>query len=182
MKNRNPVHFPADCSDFRQAIRKKITGLLVFESVLLYHISGKRSDGVVLRRAFELKKHQMIAGWVFSMTIKTDLGYIEMINEVMAGIAGYAASSCFGVKGMTIRSMSDGLAHLLGRENQSRGVKVTEAPDGGVNIDLHIAVEHGVNVATVCRSIISEVRYHVERLTGVDVKNVDIYVESIRAD
>ena len=106
------------------------------------------------------------------MTIKTELGYIEITNEVMAGIAGYAASSCFGVKGMTIRSMSDGLAHLLGRENQSRGV----------NIDLHIAVEHGVNIATVCRSIISEVRYHVERLTGVDVKNVDVYVESIKAD
>ena len=73
-------------------------------------------------------------------------------------------------------------AHLLGLENQSRGVKVTEAVDGGVNIDLHIAVEHGVNIATVCRSIIGEVRYHVERLTGVDVKNVDIYVESIKAD
>ena len=107
------------------------------------------------------------------MTIKTDLGYIDITNEVLAGIAGYAASSCFGVKGMTIRSMSDGLAHLLGLENQSRG---------GVNIDLHIAVEHGVNIATVCRSIIGEVRYHVERLTGVDVKNVDIYVESIKAD
>ena len=99
------------------------------------------------------------------MTIRTDLGYIEITNEVMAGIAGYAASSCFGVKGMTIRSMSDGLAHLLGRENQSRGVRVAEAPDGGVNIDLHIAVEHGVNIAT-----------------GVDVKNVDVYVESIKAD
>ena len=110
------------------------------------------------------------------MTIKTDLGYIEITTEVLAGIAGYAASLCFGVKGMTIRSMTDGLAHLLGRENQSRGVKVTEAPDGGVNIDLHIAVDHGVNIA-----IISEVRYHVERLTGVDVKNVDVYVESIRA-
>ena len=61
------------------------------------------------------------------MTIKTDLGYIDITNEVLAGIAGYAASSCFGVKGMTIRSMSDGLAHLLGLENQSRGVKVTEA-------------------------------------------------------
>ena len=116
------------------------------------------------------------------MTIKTDLGYIDITNEVLAGIAGYAASSCFGVKGMTIRSMSDGLAHLLGLENRSRGVKVTEAVDGGVNIDLHIAVEHGVNIATVCRSIIGEVRYHVERLTGVDVKNVDIYVESIKAD
>ena len=119
------------------------------------------------------------------MTIKTDLGYIDITNEVLAGIAGYAASSCFGVTGMTIRSMPGKLAlkidkNILGE--LSRGVKVTEAVDGGVNIDLHIAVEHGVNIATVCRSIIGEVRYHVERLTGVDVKNVDIYVESIKAD
>lgn len=116
------------------------------------------------------------------MTVKTDLGYIDITSEVLAGIAGFAASSCFGVKGMTTRSVSDGLAQLLGRENLTRGVRVAEAPDGGVNLDLHIAVEHGVNIATVCRSIISEVRYHVERLTGVDVKNVDVYVESIRAD
>lgn len=90
--------------------------------------------------------------------------------------------SCFGVKGMTIRSVSDGIAHLLRRENMSRGVRITEAEDGGVNIDLHLAVEHGVNIATICRSIISEVRYNVEKMTGVDVKNVDIYVDAIRAD
>ena len=116
------------------------------------------------------------------MTIHTDLGYIEITSDVIADIAGHAASSCFGVKGMTVRSVSDGLAHLLRKENQRRGVKVTEAEDGGVTIDLHIAVEHGINIASVCRSIIGEVRYHVERLTGVDVKNVDVYVESIKAD
>lgn len=116
------------------------------------------------------------------MIIKTELGWIDITNEVLADIAGYSASSCFGVKGMAIRSVSDGLAHLLGRENQARGIKVTEALDGGVNIDVHIAVEHGVNIATVCRSIISEVRYHVEYLTHIDVKNIDVYVESIRAD
>ena len=97
------------------------------------------------------------------MIIKTDLGYIEITNEVIAGIAGYAASSCFGVKGMTIRSVSDGLAHLLRRESLSRGV-------------------HGINIASVCHSIINEVRYHVERLTSIDVHNIDIYVESIKAD
>ena len=113
--------------------------------------------------------------------VRTDQGEITISSAVFTTITGAAATNCFGVKGMTIRSMTDGLAHLLGRENQSRGVKVTEAPDGGVNIDLHIAVDHGVNIATVCRSIIGEVRYHVERLTGVDVKNVDVYVESIRA-
>ena len=116
------------------------------------------------------------------MTIKADLGFINIAPEVLSDIAGYASMSCFGVKGMTIRSVSDGIAHLLRRENMSRGVRITEAEDGGVNIDLHLAVEHGVNIATICRSIINEVRYNVEKMTGVDVKNVDIYVDAIRAD
>ncbi|MGN1030620.1 MAG: Asp23/Gls24 family envelope stress response protein [Butyricicoccaceae bacterium] len=116
------------------------------------------------------------------MMIKTELGSIDISPNVLADIAGYAAMSCFGVKGMTIRSVSDGLAHLLRRESMSRGVRVREEEDGGVSIDLHLAVEHGVNIAAVCRSIIGEVRYHVERLTGIDVKNVDVYVEAIRAE
>lgn len=116
------------------------------------------------------------------MMIKAELGTIDISPNVLADIAGYAAMSCFGVKGMTIRSVSDGLAHLLRRESMSRGVRVKEEDEGGVSIDLHLAVEHGVNIATVCRSIIGEVRYHVERLTGIDVKNVDVYVEAIRAE
>ena len=116
------------------------------------------------------------------MTIKTDLGFINISPNVIADIAGCAAMGCFGVKGMTIRSVSDGIAHLLRRENMSRGVRIVEAEDGGVNIDLHLAVEHGVNIATICHSIISEVRYNVEKMTGIDVKTVDVYVEAVRAD
>ena len=113
---------------------------------------------------------------------QNELGEIKVGSNVYTNIAGNAATKCFGVKGMTIRSVSDGIAHLLRRENMSRGVRITEAEDGGVNIDLHLAVEHGVNIATICRSIINEVRYNVEKMTGVDVKNVDIYVDAIRAD
>ncbi len=116
------------------------------------------------------------------MTIKAELGFINISTNVIADIAGCAATSCFGVKGMTTRSVSDGIAHLLRRENMSRGVRIIENEDGGVNIDLHLAVEHGVNIATICRSIINEVRYNVESMTGIDVKNVDVYVDAVRAD
>jgi uncharacterized alkaline shock family protein YloU len=116
------------------------------------------------------------------MIIKTDLGNIDITTDVIAGIAGQAANNCFGVKGMTVRSVSDGLAHLLRRENQSRGVKITENDDGGISIALHIAVDHGVNISAVCKSIMEEVRYNVESQTGIDVKTIDIYVESLKAD
>ena len=116
------------------------------------------------------------------MMIKAELGTIDISPNVLAGNPRYAAMRCVGVKRDTDRSVSDGLAHLLRRESMSRGVRIREEDDGGVSIDLHLAVEHGVNIATVCRSIIGEVRYHVERLTGIDVKNVDVYVEAIRAE
>lgn len=115
------------------------------------------------------------------MTIKTDLGYIEITTEVLAGIAGYAASLCFGVKGMTIRSMTDGLAHLLGRENQSRGVKVTEAPR---RRGQYRPAYRGRSRRKYCdRLPLDHQRGSLpcRALTGVDVKNVDVYVESIRA-
>lgn len=116
------------------------------------------------------------------MTIKTSLGNIEIMPGIIASIAGNATTNCFGVKGMTMHSVSDGIAHLLKRENQSRGVRVREDADGGVCIDLHIAVEHGVNINSICRSIIKEVRYNVEKTTGIDVKTIDIFVDGMRKD
>ena len=114
------------------------------------------------------------------MTSKNALGTVEIADEVLAAIAGQAATSCAGVKGMTSQSVSTELAYLIGWDSPSRGVCVTAAPDGGVDLDLHLAVEHGVNIAMVCRAVIREVRRHVEYLTGIKVQNVDVYVERMR--
>ena len=90
--------------------------------------------------------------------VRTDQGEITISSAVFTTITGAAATNCFGVKGMAYRSMTDGLVHLLRREAMSKGVKVTYNEDGTVSIELHIVVENGVNIATVCRSIMSEVK------------------------
>ena len=51
--------------------------------------------------------------------------------------------------------------------------------DGTVSIELHIVVENGVNIATVCRSIMGEVKYVVNLNTGVTVKAVNVCVDSV---
>ena len=43
----------------------------------------------------------------------TERGAVVIGSNVYTNIAGVAASNCFGVKGMAIRSMTDGLVHLL---------------------------------------------------------------------
>ena len=119
------------------------------------------------------------------LSVKLELqnGYLDISTDVLTAISGYAATSCFGVKGMAAASVSDGIVRMLRKENISRGVKVTTGQDGLIDtIELHIIVRHGVNISAVCRSIMSEVRYVVENLTGLKVKNVDVCVDSITAD
>ena len=113
------------------------------------------------------------------MRFQNDKGEIQISSEVFTTITGAAATNCFGVKGMAYRSMTDGLVHLLRREAMSKGVKVTYNEDGTVSIELHIVVENGVNIATVCRSIMSEVKYVVTKNTGVEVREVNVCVDSV---
>ena len=109
----------------------------------------------------------------------SEQGEISVSRAVFSNFTGMAATDCFGVKGMAYRSMTDGLVHLLRREAMSKGVKVTYNDDGTVSIELHIVVENGVNIATVCRSFMGEVKYVVNLNTGVTVKAVNVCVDSV---
>ena len=112
------------------------------------------------------------------MTFESPRGDVTVSSAVFSNITGMAATNCFGVKGMAYRSMTDGLVHLLRREAMSKGVKITYLEDNTIAIELHIIVENGVNIQAVCRSIMNEVRYVVTRNTGVEVRSVDVFVDS----
>ena len=114
------------------------------------------------------------------MNIQTEKGAIRIAASVFTNITGAAATNCYGVKGMAVRSATDGLVHLLKRESMGKGVKVAYHEDGAVSIELHIIVENGVNLTAVCRSIMSEVSYVVTKATGVTVRAVDVFVDSMR--
>ena len=106
-------------------------------------------------------------------------GSVNVSTNVYTDIVGTAATNCFGVKGMAARSLTDSAYHLLRIESVGKGVKVTYNDDGTVSIELHIVVENGVNIATVCRSIMGEVKYVVNLNTGVTVKAVNVCVDSV---
>ncbi len=113
------------------------------------------------------------------MKLQTEKGELRISSDVFTTITGAVATSCYGVKGMAVRSKTDGLVHLLRRESMSKGVKVTYNEDDSVSIELHIMVDNGVNLTAVSHSIMSEVSYHVSRMTGVTVRNVDVYIDSM---
>ena len=106
-------------------------------------------------------------------------GSINVNTNVYTEIVGVAVSNCFGVKGMAARSVSDGLYHLLRKDAAGKGVKVQFHEDNSISIDLHIVVDNGVNLNAVGASIISEVKYVVTSTTGTEVREVNVYIDSM---
>ena len=106
-------------------------------------------------------------------------GTVNVSSSVYTDIAGTVATNCFGVKGMAARSVKDGVYHLLRKESMSKGVNVTIHEDESISIDLHIIVDNGVNLTTLGESIISRVRYEVGKYTGTQVRDVNVYIDSM---
>ena len=106
-------------------------------------------------------------------------GSVNVSSNVYTDIAGTVATNCFGVKGMAARSVKDGVYHLLRKESMSKGVQVTMHEDDSISIDLHIIVDNGVNLTTLGESIISRIRYEVNKYTGTQVRDVNVFIDSM---
>ncbi len=106
-------------------------------------------------------------------------GDVIIENEAIAKLAGIVATGCYGVVGMAYRSKKDEIASLLKKDTLTKGIKVNY--DGEkINIDMHIIVQYGVNINVICDSIIKNVKYQLNRITGVEIGKVDVYVEGFR--
>ena len=112
--------------------------------------------------------------------LENHLGNIEISNEYFANLVGNAAQSCFGVAGMALIGAGQGLRNIFTKQNYpSKGVRVT-GDNQSLNIDLHIIVTYGVNLAAIVKSIVNKVRYTVEEATGLCVSKVKVYVDGMK--
>ena len=114
--------------------------------------------------------------------ITTEIGYISVDADVIARYAGLAAIECFGVVGMAMISVKDGLVKLLKRESLAKGVDVNiseEAADH-LSIDFHVITVYGISIETIADNLMSNVKYKVETFTGMHVDSINIFVEGVR--
>ena len=104
--------------------------------------------------------------------IITDIGQVSVDTDVIAKYAGMAAVECFGVVGMAMISVKDGLVKLLKRE--------TVNEDNQITIDFHIITVYGISIATIADNLMNNVKYKVEEFTGMKVEKINIFVEGVR--
>lgn len=117
------------------------------------------------------------------MVLKTNnaLGEVAISNNVIAEIAGAVATKCYGVVGMASRNKKDGIVNLLKPDSMSKGINISVENDGVV-IEIHLVAEYGININTVCKSIVNRVRYTIENNVGIKVNRVNVRVEGVRVD
>jgi len=116
----------------------------------------------------------------FDKLAKTDMGLIKIADEVVAIIAGLAATEVKGVAGMS-GGVSAGIAEMLGRKNLAKGVKV-EVGEKEAAIDLFVIVEFGARIPDVAQQIQRNVKNSVESMTGLKVVEINIHVQGVAFD
>lgn len=112
--------------------------------------------------------------------LNSDLGDIYIENAVIAKCAGNIAVECFGIVGMATVSVADGIVKLVKRDNLAKGINVEVDENNNVTLNFHVIVAYGVSISAVADNLISNVKYQVEEITGLNVKKINIYVEGVR--
>ena len=115
------------------------------------------------------------------MVLKTNsgLGEVSVSNGVIAEIAGAVATKCYGVVGMAAVNMRDGFVGLLKKDSMSKGI-IVSCENNKLTINLHIIVAFGCNIVPVANNLMSEVKYKVEQFAGLDVEQVNVYIEGVK--
>ena len=113
--------------------------------------------------------------------MNTNLGNINISENVIATLAGSTVAECYGVVGMASKNLlKDGLYEILKLDNYSKGIVVRKNDDSSYDLDLYIVISYGVKISEVVGEVQKKVKYDLER--GLDLKfnAINVFVQGIR--
>ena len=112
-------------------------------------------------------------------TIKTEenLGEVKIADEVVAIIAGLAATEVDGVDSMA-GNITNELVGKLGMKNLSKGVKVA-VTEATVSVELSLNMKYGYSIPEVGEKVQDRVKSAIENMTGLSVLEVNIKIAGV---
>ena len=109
-----------------------------------------------------------------------NLGSVQVADDVIAVIAGLAATEVDGVSAMA-GNITNELMTKVGVKNLTKGVKV-DIIGQNVTIDLSLMLGYGYNIPTTCGTVQEKVKSTVENMTGLNVTDVNVRIASVDMD
>ncbi|MTT32312.1 Asp23/Gls24 family envelope stress response protein [Terrilactibacillus sp. BCM23-1] len=118
-----------------------------------------------------------------SLELKSQLGNVDVSNDVIANLTGGLVSQCPGVVGMASRQqLKDGFTELVKKDNYSRGIVVRFDESDTLSIDVYIIVSYGSRISEVAHQIQSEVRQGIQSMLGVLVETINVFVQGVSVE
>ena len=108
---------------------------------------------------------------------KEKLGEVKIADEVVAMIAGLAATEVEGVDSMA-GNITNELVGKLGMKNLNRGVKIS-VDDDHVSVELSLNMKYGYSIPDVSEKVQERVRTAIETMTGLTVLEVNIKIAGV---
>ena len=114
-----------------------------------------------------------------SYTIQSDeaIGQVQIADEVVAIIAGLAATEVEGVASMA-GNITNELVSKLGMKKLSNGIKVS-VENGEVAVEVAINIDYGYSVPKTSRMVQEKVKASIENMTGLTVSDVNVTIASV---
>lgn len=105
------------------------------------------------------------------------IGEVQIADDVVAIIAGLAATEIDGVASMA-GNITNELVSILGMKNLAKGVKAFLDNDE-VNVELALNIKFGYNIKDVSTKVQERVKTSIENMTGLQVSTVDIRIANV---
>ena len=106
-----------------------------------------------------------------------NMGQVQIADEVVAIIAGLAATEVEGVASMA-GNITNELVSKLGKKSLSKGIRV-KVEDGIVNVNVALNIAYGYSVQKTCKKVQEKVKAAIENMTGLEVEKVDIQIANV---
>ena len=106
-----------------------------------------------------------------------NMGQVQIADEVVAIIAGLAATEVEGVASMAC-NITNELVSKLGKKSLSKGIRV-KVEDGIVNVNVALNIAYGYSVPKTCKKVQEKVKAAIENMTGLEVEKVDIQIANV---
>lgn len=108
---------------------------------------------------------------------KDKIGEVQIADEVVAIIAGLAATEVEGVDSMA-GNITNELVGKLGMKNLSKGVKV-EVTEEHVTVSMSLNLKYGFSIPDVCEKVQEKVKIAIENMTGLTVLEVNLKIAGV---
>ena len=109
-----------------------------------------------------------------------NIGEVRIADEVVAIIAGLAATEIDGVVSMA-GNITNELVSKLGMKNLSKGVKVN-VDESSVSVALALNIRYGYEIPDVSKKVQEKVKSAIETMTGLEVSTVNIRIAAVNMD